>query len=104
MSHSDTRIVYGSGATFWYQDRNMRIGVSRSDTRIVYGSGATFRYQDRIYGSGATFRYQDRIYGSGATFRYQDRMRIRVSRSDTRIVYEKRSVTYQHEGNKYNES
>ena len=27
------------------------------------------------------------IKGSGATFRYQDRMRIRVSRSDTRIVY-----------------
>ena len=65
----------------------MRIGVSRSDTRIEYGSGATFQYQDRIYGSGATFRYQDRIYGSGATFRYQDRMRIGVSRSDTRIVY-----------------
>ena len=39
----------------------MRIGVSRSDTRIVYGSGATFRYQDRIYGSSVTFRHQDRM-------------------------------------------
>ena len=37
----------GSGATFRYQDR-MRIGVSRSDTRIVYGSGATFRDHDSI--------------------------------------------------------
>ena len=39
----------------------MRIGVSRSDTRIVYGSGATFRYQDRIYGSGVTFRHKDKM-------------------------------------------
>ena len=77
VSRSNTRIEYGSGATFQYQDR-MRIGVSRSDTRIVYGSGVTFRHQDR--------------------------MRIGVSRSDTRIVYEERSVTYRHEGNKDNES
>ena len=56
-----------------------------------------------IRGSGATFRYQDRDRGSGATFRYQDRMRIGVSRSDTRIVYEERSVTYRHERNKDNE-
>ena len=52
--------IRGSGATFRYQDRmNMRIGVSRSDTRIVYGSGATFDtrivYEDRS----ATFRHQD---------------------------------------------
>ena len=57
-----------------------------------------------IRGSGATFRYQDRNRGSGATFRYQDRMRIGVSRSDTRIVYEEWSVTYRHERNKDNES
>ena len=57
-----------------------------------------------IRGSGATFRYQDRDRGSGATFRYQDRMRIGVSRSDTRIVYEERGVTYRHKRNKDNES
>ena len=43
-------------------------------------------------------------YGSGVTFRHKDRMRIGVSRSDTRIVYEERSVTYRHERNKDNES
>ena len=45
--------IRGSGATFWYKDR-MRIGVSRSDTRIEYGSGATFRYQDSILRSGVS--------------------------------------------------
>ena len=80
--------IRGSGATFRYQDR-------------IRGSGVTFRHRIE-YGSGATFRYQDRIYGSGVTFRHQDRMRIRVSRSDTRI--EERSVTYRHERNKDNES
>ena len=49
-------------------------------------------------------RFGTRVeYGSGVTFRHQDRMRIGVSRSDTMIVYEERSVTYQHERNKDNE-
>ena len=41
----------------------VRLGdrVPRSGTRIEYGSGATFRYQDGIYGSGVTFRHQDRM-------------------------------------------
>ena len=87
-----------------------------NESSEIRGSGAMFRYQDRNRGSGATFRYQDRmrirvshsdtriVYGPGATFQYQDRMRIGVSRSDTRIVYEERSVTYRHKGNKDNES
>ena len=69
----------------------MRIGVSRFDTRIVYGSGATFRYQDSIWirvpHSGTRIEY-----GSGVTFRHQDSMmRIGVSRSDTRISKENES-------------
>ncbi len=54
---------------------------------------------DRVPRSGTRIEYR-----SGVMFRDQDRMRIRVSRSDTRIVYEERSVTYRHEGNKDNES
>ena len=55
----------------------MRIGVSRSDTRIVYGSGATFRYQYRIHGSGVTFRHQDimriRVSRSDTRIVYEER-------------------------------
>ena len=65
--------------------------VPRFGTRIVY--------EDRVPRSGTRIEY-----GSGVTFLHQDRMRIGVSRSDTRIVYEERSVTYRHEGNKDNES
>ena len=53
---------------------------------------------DRVPRSGTRIEY-----GSVVTFRHQDRMRIGVSRSDTRIVYEERSVTYRHERNKDNE-
>ena len=81
----------------------MRIGVSRSDTRIEYGSGATFRYQDRMR-IGVSRSDTRIVYGSGATFRYQDRMRIGVPRSGTRIEIEDRSVTYRHKRKKDNES
>ena len=77
----------------------MSIGVSCSDTRIVMDrvprSGTRIVYEDRSvtfrhrikYGSGVTFRHQDSINGSGVTFQHHDSMlRIRVSRSDTRIV------------------
>ena len=50
-------------------------------------------------------RFGNRIeYGSGVTFRYQDRIRIGVSRSNTKIVYEEWSVTYRNERDKDNES
>ena len=63
--------ITGSGVKFRHKDSMSRIGVSRSDTRIVYGSGDTFGYQDSIW-IGVPHFGTRREYGSGVTFRHQD--------------------------------